>query len=650
MRILLNILALTAVLILAAGLVIPLTGTTTAYAQAGQGPYIVVTTKNEYVGAMLYYLTEDYRVPSVNPGGATGSAQSVEPLLHCFTGSYSADLSLPNGTAVHEIAYQIEVLGSTRTDNIVVKDVRTQYVGGPDHALFVDVKVLYPIKQYVSGGAPLVLSPAETVFIYKYVNTTYFELEIRLYYAAYAYLQQPLTTYNITAEFLINMRNWHAYYWYRGGWRNLGYFPLADESLDLTGTLYGVYRNVTMRIDRIIRDKSLLNTLVEQAREAVNSSNPEAVIGLAEKTLGLDISNHYNVTYLGQPVKVDPVQGSAVGPVINVWFPGHPSLQVCPEEKLYNNMESQLEEALTRYIETNDSSLLQKIIAENNAFIQIQADHTLGSTGTLMWVYKDSPLPIAGGDLQVALPAHALGNAPEPDGVSYAILDLSTPPQLNTTDTNITYSNAPPAPLPPAKLGNNSTLVVAIDYRLAYLWMLQDPKAMDPGYRAEALDSLFSELTNSFIKTIYSIGAGNDPVKALKNYRENIEAIIEATAYRIAGETGAEEIMTLINGGQITPPKPAETTITKHPGTGTETQAASTQTTTTTSQESTTSTAGKTVSQPISGPTTSSPLQSSSAVAATTHKSSRYPALLIVIGIAGSAALIIALLVARRRR
>ncbi|GEM_PF-3621764 len=343
------------------------------------------------------------------------------------------------------------------------------------------------------------------------------------------------------------------------------------------------------------------------------------------------------------------MQASAIGPVINVWFPGHPSLQVCPEEKLYNNTESQLEEALTRYIETNDSLLLQKIIAENNAFIQIQADHTLGSTGMLMWVYKDSPLPIAGGDLQVALPAHALGNAPKPDGVSYAILDLSTPPQLNTTDTNITYSNAPPAPLPPAKLGNNSTLVVAIDYRLAYLWMLQNPKAMDPGYRADALDNLFSEVTNSFIKTLYSIGAGNDPVKALKNYRENIEAIIEATAYRIAGETGAEEIATLNNGGQITPPKPAETTITKHPGTGTETQAASKQTSTT-SQESTTSTAGKTMSQPISGPTTSSPPQSSSPVAATTHMSSRFPAPLIVIGIAGSATLIITLLVARRRR
>ncbi|GEM_PF-5909579 len=124
-HILLNILALTAVLILVAGLIIPLTGTTTAYAQAGQGPYIVVTTENEYVGAMLYYLTEDHRVPSVNPGGAAGSAQSVEPLLHCFTGSYSSDLSLPNGTVVHEVAYQIEVLGSTRTDNIVVKDVRT---------------------------------------------------------------------------------------------------------------------------------------------------------------------------------------------------------------------------------------------------------------------------------------------------------------------------------------------------------------------------------------------------------------------------------------------------------------------------------------------------------------------------------------------
>ena len=649
MRASLKTIAFLAVLTILVAFALPITSTIT-YSSHAPGKYLIIYNNTRLSDSMIYFLDYGFQVPIINPLTGNNTVKIKDPFLGSFTGQYTIDFKLPNGTQVHTVGYQILVYGDPYVHNITIKKVITQYLGGPDQVLDINIIVLYPYRQYLAQGVPLVLWVPEIQLIYKYVNATYFELDMKLYYASYAFASADYGSYNITARFLVNMKDWNAYYWDGHEWRYIGYLPLADRTTDLTSTLYTIYKLIVDRINTITQNKTLVQEIAAQARQAYEKRDSETLLHIAGRILPANIAVQ-NKNYLGETVKVNLLSGRAVGPRLRYEIPSYPVPQAIPALELFDKNKAALDEAITQYLLYNNSEPLREVLSKNNAFITIIVNNTDIGVGSFYWVFRDAPPPLLGVEIDTLLPASALQGSPCTDKAVYALLDIVPDPSIIGKTPSIKYSNTIPAPLPISKLGDNGTITVAVDYRLAYRWMLLSRKAVDPLYREHLLGDLQTGLTNTLVRDLELIASGQNPEKIIENYKIEAKGLIESTAYDIAGKTGVELVDTVINNGEIRPP-----TITTSTSTTTKSTQTTTHTTTSTAAVQTSSqktNTSITSAKQITQTSTNTAVQMSPVthvmIRTSTKIVHRLPTWIIDVLIAGIAALMVAFIIMRRR-
>ncbi|MET1159462.1 MAG: hypothetical protein ABWW65_00740 [Thermoprotei archaeon] len=548
------------------------------YGDADTPKYYVITINKTY-DATLYILDNTYNVVLVPLSVALPLSCSVQnrippegPHIHLITGFANVNWTLPNGTRITELFYTIADYVGCGKDKAEVKEITLKY-GGREFATAV-IHVFVPIPEPEKYLVPLELYPGSIMFIYKYVNSSHFELDVKLYNTGYtSYVKQCITEYecvieiagfsialrkyNITFRFLIDTNSWTAKYWNGHKWIPIGSLPLAIPAMDLSLLLYELYQSYSRSINYYLTHKTELQIVVDKVKSLIESGETEKAWELLHKLAEGPIPQiwkAYNASYLGKEIKIEGPGGSVVGPSIKITFPAYDKIVIKINKT--GNLSNLIIEGLEKYIMEERMDTLNSVIAENNGFIYYATKYKNITRGTLLWTYIAVFPPGFGIDTLLILPAKHLSEyLGFSDRIEYAFLEIF-PRGLPISSEDIVIEES--SSLPGPRYGN---FTIVIDSRLAEKWMLTNKKAVNPDTRVSILMNLMSTIMTKYGNTWYKVINKGNPEKEFQDFLSYLESAVLATAYQLGGEKGRDLVENLIHGGSLFP-ETANTTAT----------------------------------------------------------------------------------------
>ncbi len=534
--------------------------------------YYIIAINNSLVETTLYMLDNKYNVvlapltvalPSTCPVQNTlfPKGDNIEYIQN-FT---NANFNLPNGTHIGGIFYTIaDYIGCGR-DKTEIKRITLRYTGGPENIEGATIHVFVRVPHAEKYVVPLILYSRNIMFVYRYINSSYFELDVKLYYLTYELENIASKTYNVTIRFLINMNSWTAKYWNGFEWVPVGTLPLATPALDLSLMLYKLYQSYNANAKYYLEHKAEFQTIIDKIKSIIKNGDKEKVQQLIRQLASTPVPQiwkGYYALYLGKRIEIDMPAGAVVGPSINITFPAYTKIRAKVDTATASKFNDLIIKGLKEYILEGRTDTLDNVIVKNNGFVYYDSLYQKSRIGTELWTYMRSPLPAFGGNVLLALPAKYLSKCLGYDNkIEYALLSISTPTSIKSK--GITIEKNKPLPKPPSlhSLGNNGYLVIAIDSRLAEKWMLTNIDAINPDARVSILYNLLSVVQTKYINTWYKIANGGDPKKEFQDFLSYLKSTVLATAYRLGGENGRELIENLIRNGLSTPETINNTTV-----------------------------------------------------------------------------------------
>lgn len=474
---------------------------------------------------------------------------------------------LSNGTRFTKLFYTIANYIGCGKDNVEIKGVTLGYEGSEVLAC---VHVFIPMRHTEKYNVLLELVPGSMVFEYRYLNSTHFELLIKLYYTKYGLadiVRIALKEYNITFRFLIDMNTWSASYWNGSNWIPVGTLPIATPSLDLSLLLYKLYEAYSKDVEYYLKHETELQITIKRLKSLIENNIDEARQFLFERANAAlpQLWKEYHGVYLGKEISIKAREGMIVGPYVNITFPTYNQLTLLINSTALKNYKELIVEGLREYIEEGRLNKLNEVIAGNDGFISFNTTLRKGGVGSFLWAFVPSHLPLTPIGSMFILPAthltEYLGEGPNYK-IAYALLDIMPP----ETDITIEKTASPPEPPP-----QGNYITIAIDTRLAERFMLTtgDRVLHDRNTRLSILNNLESSVKTKYYNTWYEIVNGADPEKKFREFLEYLESAVLTTAYRLGGEKGVDIVRNLIYNNSSLP----ETTTTppsgNEPGTST---------------------------------------------------------------------------------
>ena len=466
-------------------------------------------------------------------------------------GSVYLNITLPNGTHINNMIYSIaEYLGcgtgKPRIAGITV-DLKKKII---------TIHVFVPIngKGY---NIPAVFTSDKTLLIYKYVNTTYFEVDLKLYNLTdqYSFGVQNIKTrsFNITYRFLVNENTWMSYYWNGHKWINIGMLPFATPAIDARYLLFKLYQNYANSIKYYMTHKLELNTIIEKIQHLLKTNQRKKAYALIDKIAGTPMPQllvgESEAVYWGKPIKYDT--SNVIGPRLIFTIPPYTDINIIENDNAIDKIYDQLVEGIKQYLLTHNYSLLQQIIDRSNGFVKFGAEKYNGQQAEEYWVclYYMPLLYIM--PTLITLPSNPGFASQGINGVKYVFLDMET--QSNGTQSIIrkTISSEPSLSVIRNIIHRNSFGAVIIDRRLAAEWLLLSNRSIDWDSRIAIFYNVGSAIFNAYVNTIVNIVSGVNPDTEFENLLSYVKSVVIHAAYSLGGSIGEKVMEKTISLGKL---------------------------------------------------------------------------------------------------
>ena len=448
--------------------------------------------------------------------------------------------------SLNDTEYVVEVIfevyhGCSKTNARLV-DIKKEYIG--DGRINIVAKIYAPL--IVNETTPIMLSinVRRVEFIYRYVNDSYFELDMnlkglvpgQLEWLRIAYTKH-LDEYSVSYRFLVDKYTWQAVMWNGTGWTPVGVIPLAGPALNVSSILKNLYENYKAAAEYYLNNPEVLNQTIlkiknyyknnesDKASKYINNITISPMPRELKQGVGLQYMNYgygHNIL-IGESFSkkfINYTVSNRTDYIVNAY--------------ITSSLQPLLKDAIKEYLQNGTTRSLEYLVAQYNGFLRIpRIYNSSGYSSNTPVIYVGNTPPLTS-YFTLALPKIGLEH---PYNISYEVIVLD----VGLENGEFIYNASLDDVIQEYGTNASSIAIIAIDHRLAREFTLSNLEAFID--RRGLLYSLVDKVLWDYRLAWYYIVSGMaDPRVALNSFIENLTISVAAVAVQLGGKEALETL------------------------------------------------------------------------------------------------------------